>query len=400
MKHDFDHSISPGTHLLDTKETSNTVSFQKETDSIMLYSFFPPRHSVFRRLQQRKELILILVLISFLFILYVRPSPSSEGEFKSSLAYYIPHQRTFIKYNKDSLEYKLAVICDRDQRSKNIEKNQWESLLKKGTLKRNKKSGNYTVTWESEITLSSKINEGGRGMELSELVFFDDHLLAADDRTGIVYWIDIDKAIPLFILMDGNGRTTKGFKIEWMTVKDGLLYIGSMGKEWTSPEGVTISTNPQWIKTIDSLGKISHIDWREEYQRLRSFTGTEDPGYLLHEAVAWNPVVRRWFFFPRRKSTERYDEVKDEERGSNIVLSVDEHFHDLRMFTLGPLNPIRGFSSITFLPGREFEMVALKTEEFRGNVATYMTVFDVEKELVLMEEELISNEKFEGVEIF
>lgn len=30
--------------------------------------------------------------------------------------------------------------------------------------------------------------------------------------------------------MDGNGRTSKGFKIEWMTVKDGILYVGSMGK--------------------------------------------------------------------------------------------------------------------------------------------------------------------------
>jgi len=30
-------------------------------------------------------------------------------------------------------------------------------------------------------------------------------------------------------------RTDKGMKLEWATVKDDLLYLGSFGKEYTAP---------------------------------------------------------------------------------------------------------------------------------------------------------------------
>jgi len=248
--------------------------------------------------------------------------------------------------------------------------------------------------------LKSLLNEGGRGMELSDLsLFHGDKLLRGDDRTGVIYWIDGDEVVPLYILRDGNGRAEKGFKIEWMTVKDGLLCVGSMGKEWTKPSGEFQNNDPLWIKTIDGEGRVSHVDWHEEYNKLRRATGTENPGYLLHEAVAWNPVLRRWFFFPRRMSFEQYDDVKDEERGSNVVLSVDETFADIKKFTLGPHIPTRGFSSVVFLPGREHEVVALKSEEFHDIVATYITVFDISSNTVLLAEDFIAHEKYEGVEI-
>ena len=38
---------------------------------------------------------------------------------------------------------------------------------------------------------------------------------------------------------DGPGNVDKGFKAEWMTVKDQRLYIGGLGKEWTTQEGVS-----------------------------------------------------------------------------------------------------------------------------------------------------------------
>jgi soluble calcium-activated nucleotidase 1 len=52
--------------------------------------------------------------------------------------------------------------------------------------------------------------------------------------------IENGKVIPQHILMDGNGNTDKGFKCEWATVKDGLMYVGSTGKEWTK-NGVSIN---------------------------------------------------------------------------------------------------------------------------------------------------------------
>ena len=44
--------------------------------------------------------------------------------------------------------------------------------------------------------------------------------------------------VPWVILEDGPGSVSKGFKAEWMTVKDHLLYIGGLGKEWTTQTGV------------------------------------------------------------------------------------------------------------------------------------------------------------------
>lgn len=49
-------------------------------------------------------------------------------------------------------------------------------------------------------------------------------------------------------LNDGPGNTTKGFKGEWMAVKDNLLYVGGLGKEWTTSDGVFVNYNPMYIK--------------------------------------------------------------------------------------------------------------------------------------------------------
>lgn len=44
--------------------------------------------------------------------------------------------------------------------------------------------------------------------------------------------------IPWVILEDGPGTVDKGFKAEWMAVRDHLLYVGGLGKAWTSQSGV------------------------------------------------------------------------------------------------------------------------------------------------------------------
>lgn len=54
-----------------------------------------------------------------------------------------------------------------------------------------------------------------------------------------------------------NYRNAKGFKSEWATVKDELLYVGSMGKEWTTPAGAFMNNNPQYIKIITPKGVAS-----------------------------------------------------------------------------------------------------------------------------------------------
>lgn len=58
------------------------------------------------------------------------------------------------------------------------------------------------------------------------------------------------------ILVDGNGRSEKGFKSEWATVKDEVLYVGSMGKEWTTATGQFVSNDPMWVKAINIHGEV------------------------------------------------------------------------------------------------------------------------------------------------
>eukprot|EP00920_Eleutheroschizon_duboscqi_P019326 GHVT01045853.1.p1 GENE.GHVT01045853.1~~GHVT01045853.1.p1 ORF type:complete len:253 (-),score=32.25 GHVT01045853.1:1904-2662(-) len=114
-------------------------------------------------------------------------------------------------------------------------KGQFVSLMFGGRLFRTPGSSSYAVDWDSkpEIVWGNH-NEAGRGMELSELVLHRGQLLSFDDRTGIVYeHLKKGVAVPRTVLTEGDGDTAKGMKHEWATEKDGQLWVGSFGKEYT-----------------------------------------------------------------------------------------------------------------------------------------------------------------------
>jgi len=302
------------------------------------------------------------------------------------------------KYDASSTTYHILVVADKDTDSKTAEG--WTSDLLRGVLQRGE-DGNYTVKWDlTPITLLSQLNEGGRGMELSDLVHFNNRLLSFCDRTGIVFQIDAEKGevTPQQILLDGDGTGSKKFKCEWATVKDDLLYAGGTGKEWTGDEGEIITRGPQWVKIIDLAGGVAHRNWEKVYNALRTATGTSFPGYMVHEAVRFHPVQRRWYFLPRRASTEKYDATEDEKRGVNWIISTDEEFGDIKVWKVGPIIETHGFSAFVFLPGRENEVVALKTVEWGSVVETYITVFNLDG-TILLEETKINDTKFEGIEV-
>ena len=84
--------------------------------------------------------------------------------------------------------------------------------------------------------------------------------------------------------------------------------------------------------------------------------------------------------------------------GSNIIIIAEENFSSLRTVTVGERVPTHGFSSCKFIPGTEDQlMVALKSEEIEGKVATYFMVFNMEGK-VLYQEDKIGDRKFEGIE--
>lgn len=71
-----------------------------------------------------------------------------------------------------------------------------------------------------------------------------------------------------------------GFKSEWATVKDHQLYVGGLGKAWTTPTGELVNYHPQYIKKVSPSGEVSHIDWHSRYEALTKAAGISFPGEL------------------------------------------------------------------------------------------------------------------------
>lgn len=320
------------------------------------------------------------------------------------------HQKTGKPYNdtyplsppektQHGIRYRIGVIADLDTASRSSKDQTWFSYMKRGYLTVSESADRLEVEWDAEIiTLESHLAEKGRGMELSELVVFNGHLYSVDDRTGVVYRIEGNQAVPWVILPDGDGSVSKGFKAEWLTVKDEHLYVGGLGKEWTTTSGEVVNNNPEWVKVVGYHGDVEHENWVPYYNALRSATGIQPPGYLIHESAAWSERLQHWFFLPRRASHEHYEETADERRATNLLLSCPADFSYISVRHVGPLNPTHGFSSFKFVPDTDDQIIlALKSEEDGGRIATYMIAFTLDGQ-VLMPETKIGDVKYEGLE--
>ncbi|XP_030646531.1 soluble calcium-activated nucleotidase 1 isoform X1 [Chanos chanos] len=295
--------------------------------------------------------------------------------------------------------YRIGVIADLDTNSHNEKKKTWFSYMQKGYLLVSESGDTVAVEWDRErVVLESHLAEKGRGMELSELTVFNGKLYSVDDRTGVVYHIDGTKAVPWVILPDGDGTVAKGFKAEWLAVKDEHLYVGGLGKEWTTTSGEFVNNNPEWVKVVGFRGDVQHQNWVPQYESLRTAAGISPPGYLIHESAAWSDTLQRWFFLPRRASKERYEETADERRATNIILSCSPDFKDIVTSRVGDLNPTHGFSSFKFIPNTDDQIiVALKSEEDAGKIATYILAFTLDGRILLPETK-IGDVKYEGLE--
>ncbi|KAK1866599.1 hypothetical protein I4F81_009115 [Pyropia yezoensis] len=124
----------------------------------------------------------------------------------------------------------------------------------------------YAITWFDTGPCSllwSRVNEDGRGMELSELAMYRGRLYAPDDRTGVLFEVlsprgglphphggptpgRASSVTRRMVLADGDGESATAFKAEWMAVKRGELIIGGHGREVTAPsDGTAVrSTGP------------------------------------------------------------------------------------------------------------------------------------------------------------
>ena len=328
-----------------------------------------------------------------------------------------PLSRPQIRAGKHSgIRYRIGLIADLDLDSKSqplpanssssSSSSYWHSFLLTGYLTYEAEDEAVHIVWDEagRRQLKSPLSSSGRGMELSELTVFNGKLYSCDDRTGIIYQIPIqddkDTPLPWIILNDGSGESAKGFKCEWMTVKDQMLYVGGFGKEWTSTTGELINFDPQWIKVISVNGVIRHVDWRQQFLSLIKAAGIVYPGYMIHESAVWSVHHQKWFFLPRRASRSAYNEIEDERKGTNMLITADESFSEISVKTVGPVVPTLGYSSFKFIPGsKDHLIVALKSQEDAGSVATFITVFTADGKVILPDQRVASqNVKYEGIE--
>lgn len=261
-------------------------------------------------------IVLAIVILVFFFVFV-----NNSGSQSSSDVARIPSISLWSSYKFNSsypltqpisLEgtytYRIGVIADLDKDSRIDGGDTWKSYLKKGFLSFNAERAYVSITWDTTdpLTLKSSYSLKGRGMELSELVTFNGKVLTFDDRTGIIYELAGEKVIPWVILMDGEGHSTKGFKSEWATVKDRTLYVGSMGKEWTSGTGEYENDNPMFVKAVSTSGEVKNLNWSEHFKKMReAAAGIKWPGYMIHESGMWSEQHKKWFFLPRRCSKEK-----------------------------------------------------------------------------------------------
>ncbi|KAH0486967.1 MAG: uncharacterized protein KVP18_001003 [Porospora cf. gigantea A] len=345
--------------------------------------------------------------------LVVMPSKQSDIFDEASL-----WRNTSYRYSKRTRPCTTAdkcffqVIADLDHKSRTESaKPSFKSHLLSGEIWQADDA--YHVQWRNDgkpEILYSAMNEAGRGLELSDLTLFGERLYTFDDRTGMVFALLHSRSpvepyvLPVQVLVEGDGITsTKGQKIEWATEKDGLLWIGSFGKEYVDNGEVT-NHNNMWVAIMDRKGNIRRRDWSPVYTRLREVAGAAYPGYLVHESARWSSTLKRWVFLPRRVSSEPYDEQLDNRRGSNIMLVATEDFDHIDVVRIEtPTIPERGFSAFAFLPGSDDQLIlAVKTEEDLTSLVqrTFMTIFDMQGKVFMPDTLLPDNAKYEGLEIF
>jgi len=337
-----------------------------------------------------------------------------------------------------SRQYTLLLVADQDEGAANQSTGDLQSTLRRGVLcestdDHHSTDPSFSVVWADSVTLNSRLSLAGRGMELSTLTWFGDRLLSCDDRTGIIFEIRGGSAQPRHILTS----TTPGgqFKCEWAAVRRGLLYIGGIGRPFRIPvdpnnpaAGYKVGGNDM-VVSIDTAGTISYHNFSAVYGELCRAAGCGPNGYLTHEAAAWIEGSKggdgMWIFAPRRFSVEPFDEVMDEMRGGHSILryivpgghdgALDgggngagrasavrfaSDRSDSSMSTGGPdgFDP-RGISSIRQLPGSTEILVALKTEEVGGRVASYLSVMRSNGQILLPDVLVAEGFKFEGLEL-
>ena len=85
---------------------------------------------------------------------------------------------------------------------------------------------------------------------------------------------------------------------------------------------------------------------------------------------------------------------------SRVAVDLARSVAEARRGSSGAADPSRGVSALKLLPGRRDVLVALKTEESGGRVASYLSILRSESgEALMPDAEVAQGFKFEGLEV-
>lgn len=271
----------------------------------------------------------------------------------------------------------------------------------------------WQLEWSAAVQwIGALFAVNGRGMELSTLQYWrEGRLFSCDDRTGIVYEITTQEgakpqAVPRFILADGNGNVGRGMRCEWSTVKGEYLLFGSTGKPRTDVKSnLVINQDALWVKSISPLGEIRHLDWHDQYEKLRTSLGIfKGNGYVVHECGVWSRVRREWLFVPRHVSSSPYDPADERRHGSTVMIIVDVNFRAPRVVALPPTKSSStpfGVTECKFVPNGRDDLVVIVKALLRddGTFQSVMAIVSVDGRLVMDDAAMPPGFKFEALEL-
>lgn len=168
---------------------------------------------------------------------------------------------------------------------------------------------------------------------------------------------------------------------------------------WQAPAAAT-HTYPALLLRHLQAGHIQNHHWKSVYAAIRHAVGVQEPGYVWMEAVHWDEQTRTWLFLPRKVSHIPYDEITDERQGSNIAILASDDLSSMRTFTVGPLEPEWGFTSVRKVPGTSDVYLATKAKEVGGVVGAKLVVFNTAGDILWEDAadfQHIADDKYEGL---
>ncbi|PIK57605.1 Soluble calcium-activated nucleotidase 1 [Apostichopus japonicus] len=179
------------------------------------------------RVKKNIVLVSVIMVLLVLLLFLLLPDGKNNGaalseysrgddliKFTSNAIYNRTYPLTPPVSTPNGRKYRIGLISDLDTNSKASDsKNLWYAYYLKGYLTINAYHDKVSVQFDDDSTkLTSQLSQGGRGMELSELICFNGKLYTVDDRTGVVYEVQEKAVIPWTILPDGDASSGKGDK--------------------------------------------------------------------------------------------------------------------------------------------------------------------------------------------